>query len=359
MSPGDSEGLADETARAYADAELSLLGKIASFVGLDLSSDTWSADRRNQAGPLRRAMIRLLGSLFTRGRRAASRATAEAERRGVAQADADLGNRTDGLPPPPRVDLGNARLAQDLQRAERAVADNSLTAYHRIITEVSQAVSNGTTTRKQAATRALARFADAGITGFRDRAGRNWELATYVEMAVRTHTANVMIEAHLARLAQAGVTLVMVSQAPFECPVCAPWEGKVLEVGGPSGPHTVKVKQGGRTHTVQVSGSLAEARSAGLFHPNCRHDISGYTPGHTTPPVKPPTGGVTYKDVQRQRALERAARKWDRRRAVALDDDQRRAAEARFQAYRARIREHVERTGLPRKSNRERHDAVR
>lgn len=362
VSPEGSEDLGEEVARIYADAEVSLLGRIAQFLGLNLDSDDWTAQRRNGAGVVRRTIGSLLGGLFGKGRKAAAAAAKEAERRGVASADEELGEeRTKGLPGPSGVHAkkGAKDMADDLRAVEKAAVKQALTAYQRIITEVTVAVTEGTGTRKGAAQRALARFANAGITGFVDKAGRKWEIATYVEMAVRTRAAEVMVDAHLGRLEAVGVKLVMVSEAPYECDLCKKWEGKILEVGGPSGKHTVEVKQGRDTIKVKVEGSFAEAKSAGLFHPNCRHSVEAYIPGATKAPTKADTKGVTYKDTQQQRYLERQARKWHRHAAVALDDEKRKAAEAKFKAYRARIREHTARTGLPRKSNRERHDAVR
>lgn len=359
VSPDDASDLSAETASAYAQAELSLLGRLAAFIGLNLASEAWSTDRRNSSGLVRRAVIRLLGPLFLKGRRAAARAIREAERRGVAQADSELGAMSAGLPPPPGVSAAYSGLNNDLSRVEQGISAQAMSVYHRVITEVTQAVEAGTATRLKAAERALARFADAGVTGFVDRSGRKWELTTYVEMAVRTHAANVMIKAHLDRLTAAGVGLVMVSEAPYECDLCKKWEGRILAIQGPAGQHTVKVKQGGRSHKVDVYGSLGEARAAGLFHPNCRHNITGYQPGVSTSPAKSDTHGVSYQHTQQQRKLERAARKWDRRRAVALTDEERRKATARFKAYRAQIRKLTDQTGLPRKTNRERHDTTR
>lgn len=361
MSPEDAEDLASEVTAEYVKAELSLTGRIARFVGLNLDSDTWSKDRRNSTGLVRRAIAASMGGMFTKGRKATAKVAKEAARRGVAAADEQLGSRATELGDPggQPAEHGAKAMLADLKSVDDTMKDRSMTAYQRIITEVTQAVDAGTATRKAAATRALSEFADAGITGFVDKAGRNWEIATYVEMAIRTHAANIMIEAHLGRLADAGVKLVIVSEAPYECDKCKPWEGKVLEVGGPSGKHLVKVQSGRTKLTAEVAGSLAEARTAGLFHANCRHSLEAYIPGATRAPVKADTKGVTYKDTQRQRALERLARKWDRRRAAALDDDQRANAEQHFKAARAKIREHVSRTGLPRKTNRERHDTTR
>lgn len=358
VSPEDSEDLASEVADAYGRAEVSLIGRVAQFLGLGLDKDSWAVDRRDGAGLVRRAVGSLLKGLFSRGRKAAAQAAKEAERRGVAQADDELGALADSLPSPSGVP---AKMDGTLHKVEQAMADQAMNVYHQVITKVSAATVDGTATRLAAAKRALAEFADRGITGFVDQAGRNWELRSYVEMAVRTHLANVMVDAHAERIKSAGVNLVMVSQAPYECKLCAKWEGKILTLDGPSGQHQVSVRNAtGRGQvTVEVAGSLTEARSAGLFHPNCRHSVTAYLPGVTRAPEKPDTDGVTYADTQKLRYYERQARKWDRRRAVALTDEDRKAADAKFKAWRKQAADHAKSTGLPRKTNRERHDAVR
>ncbi|WP_394438329.1 phage minor capsid protein [Streptomyces sp. SGAir0957] len=85
---------------------------------------------------------------------------------------------------------------------------------------------------------------------------------------------------------------------------------------------------------------------------SCRHNVSAYLPGLSRVPKEQASRG-TYEDTQKQRYLERQVRKWKRHAAVALDDDQRRAANAKVRAYQARIRELTADTGLPRKSRRE------
>src|SRR5690606_4978208 len=130
----------------------------------------------------------------------------------------------------------------------------------------------GVQTRRQAAQSAFDAFADRGVRGFVDSRGRSWELRSYVEMAMRSATARAAVEAHSDRLGAAGVELVIVSQAPEECPLCRPWERKVLARAGAPGAREVQVEHGiedGEMVTVQVAGSLPEARGKGLMHPNC------------------------------------------------------------------------------------------
>ncbi|MEU1667401.1 phage minor capsid protein [Streptomyces sparsogenes] len=72
----------------------------------------------------------------------------------------------------------------------------------------------GTGNRRQATQDAMRRFADQGITSFRDRAGRRWQLTSYAEMAVRTSVGRAATEAHTRTLAEASVDLVIVSDSP-------------------------------------------------------------------------------------------------------------------------------------------------
>lgn len=150
---------------------------------------------------------------------------------------------------------------------------------------------------------------------------------------------------------------------------CRPWEGEILSINGASGPHTLRLTsvlsqprlfRAPDTVPVHVAGSLLEARAAGLFHPNCRHNISAYLPGVTTRPQSPPhPQGATYEDTQKQRYYERQIRAWKRREAVAMDDAAAAKARASIRAYQARIRQLTADTGLPRKSSREQIGAAR
>jgi hypothetical protein len=247
------------------------------------------------------------------------------------------------------------------RRVTRAVQD----AYRDVVNRASSSVLLGSLTLRQGAQRALDQFAAQGITGFVDKSGRRWNLASYAEMAVRSVTGRAAIEGHLDQLQALGQALVIVSNAPLECPLCRPWEGEVLTINGASGPHSVRaehttesVRQGLRrvpvTVTVHVAGSLTEARAAGLFHPNCRHSLSVYLPGVSTRPESPPhPHDATYEDTQQQRYLERQVRAWKRRQQVALDDMARRNAAARVRQYQKRIRDLTADKGLHRQPARE------
>lgn len=374
VSPAMAEDLATEVRRLYDDAEAALLERLAAALEADIDSPLWAQLKAASIGDLRQAIERVADALQQDADGKIREALVTAYNRGRQAAVAELGALDIGrelqarriLPNAPAVDRLAASMANDTRplytRITRAVVD----VYRRITGRASGNVILGGLTRRQASQRALNQFADRGITGFVDSAGRNWDMASYAEMAVRSVTARAAIEGHIDVLGEMGVGLVIVSDAPLECPLCAPWEGEVLSLGGPDGPHTIRaahtIQPSGlfaptATVAVHVAGSLTEARAAGLFHPNCRHSLSAYLPGVTTRPPHHPTPGTTYEDTQRQREIERHIRRWKRTQAAAMDDTARRRAGAYVRKWQAAQRAHVAaHDDLRRKSAREQID---
>jgi len=104
-------------------------------------------------------------------------------------------------------------------------------AYRRIISENASFVLLGADTLQEGVQKSLDQFAAEGITGFVDKRGRGWSMEAYTEMAMRSDTGRAAVQGHIDRLLANGYNLVIVSDAPRECPLCRPWEGKVLQVG--------------------------------------------------------------------------------------------------------------------------------
>jgi hypothetical protein len=214
---------------------------------------------------------------------------------------------------------------------------DSLDVYRDVIAETASGVVTGVETRLQIAQKSLNKFAEKGITSFVDKAGRRWEMASYAEMATRTTTARAAIQGHIDRQTQAGRDLVIVSSHGVTCPICRPWEGKVLSISGNTPGYT----------------SLESAKSAGLFHPNCKHTLTGYIQGLTK------VGDVTeydqekYKIIETQRYNERQIRKWKRIEAVAINDKAKVAAQQKIALWQAKQRQLLKDTDIRRKYNRE------
>jgi hypothetical protein len=289
---------------------------------------------------------------------AGEQAVVRAYLRGVAAGQGDLergGIRLDS--PPQQAERATEALvraqADQLAALGPQVVRQAADAYRDAVVRASGGVLSGATTRLQAAQQALDDLARRGITGFTDRAGRQWGLESYVDMATRTTTAQAAIHGHLDRLADADLYLVQVSDSAGECDRCRPWEGKVLAEGPV--PAMMRNAVTGDMEPVQVDGTLGAAMAAGLFHPNCTHNVSAYIPGASVA-GQAKADPARYKAMQEQRAMERRLREWKRRQAAAMTPEAKRKAAAKVREWQARIRQHVSRHDLPRKYNRESFD---
>lgn len=190
-------------------------------------------------------------------------------------------------------------------------------------------------------------FASQGVTGFTDKSGRDWSMSAYTEMAVRTASARAFNQSHLDRMQALGVQYFTIPDTGHPCPLCFPWQGKVLTAEPVVDP------------AVHVDGTIAEAVAAGLFHPNCRHPLLAYFPGVT---VLPESRDWTAEDqrlydlTQKQRRLELEVRKAKRQLEYAASPEA--AADARVKVRRAQanVREFIRLTGFARQSRREQVD---
>lgn len=189
--------------------------------------------------------------------------------------------------------------------------------------------------RIQAAQKALDTLASQGVTGFTDKAGRNWDLASYVEMATRTAVSNAWDDMQAKAMVRSGLDLVFTYTHSTEgsCPRCIPWLGKTLSLTGATRGYL----------------TLDEAKAAGFRHPNCRctwvGEGSGVAP-EVTNPVAIEQAAAVYKASQKQRALERDVRRAGRRANAAITPHARTKARRELATARAASAEHRRRHGL-------------
>lgn len=239
------------------------------------------------------------------------------------------------------------RFADDAYRA--ATVNGTLVGINPARDIIKDATARATLAEAQA--QAWRELTSRGITGFTDSTGRQWNLSSYVEMAVRTATQRAYNASHKARMEAAGITLFTPSTTGRPCKRCAPWEGKVLSDQGEA-----DVVQDG--HRFRISATVEEAMAAGLFHPNCEHTLTAFFPGVTVLRTTQWTDRdeQALKDVQRQRTLERAIRGAKQAQAAALTDLDRARAARRVRELQTRMRDHLARTGLNRRSRREQLD---
>jgi hypothetical protein len=357
--PAAVDALTAEMLALFTVAEQQMLAALASL------GDT--ADAAVLLLAMQREAVRRARLLQRRVPALAQRITARAARMAEQDADAELTRA--GVTPPPRPPRPatptltpgprphRVDLLRDLPPARRAEADDLTRrllatvqrfarfaddAYRAAIVGQLGPVFAGESTTQLAQQAAWRQLTERGVTGFVDRKGRQWNLASYVEMATRTAITRTYNAAHLERLVASGIEQVAVPSTGHPCPLCRPWEGMVLSID-PAGP----------------SPTIAEAEAAGLHHPNCRHTWIPYIPGRTRiprPKAWTDQDARLYAATQQLRGLERRVRALRRAEVGAGNPlDARRARAARLTVQKE-IRDHADRHGLVRRPRREQLD---
>lgn len=103
---------------------------------------------------------------------------------------------------------------------------------------------------------------EQGLTALTDRRGRRWSLDNYAEMLFRTKVVEARNLGLVNRAAENGHDLIQISSHAGSCPICAPWQGKILSITGSTPGYP----------------TYMEAVTAGLFHPRCRHAANTLIP---------------------------------------------------------------------------------
>lgn len=78
------------------------------------------------------------------------------------------------------------------------------------------------------------RLVKQGITAFQDRRGRNWGLAEYARMAVKTTTAEAVFHGTQATLIASNLDVVEVNSVLRPCSKCVPYDGGTFSLTGRS-----------------------------------------------------------------------------------------------------------------------------
>ena len=356
-----ADRLATELAGMYADVEARLVAQIAQHARTHGEAPEWAPERLAAVRELRESADRMVTQLQSAGREAVAEAIVIAHRHGGAEAvrtlaelgglDTETAARLDDVAPSWRA---AERIIADAQSAVDGVA-HRITRWaddaYRVAVAAAAAESlvAGDSIRL-AQHRAWTRLVSQGIVGFVDVSGRGWNLASYVEMATRTAMARAWQDAHQARMSEAGITTYRVSSTSDGCARCAAWSGRIVTAD--AGVTESINPLTGERERVPVDGTIDQARASGLWHPNCRHTLLPHMPGISYPDP-PPHDPQAEEDREHQRYLERKVREWKRRQAGALTEAGRRDAAARVRGYQARIRDHVDATGLMRRRYRE------
>ena len=322
--------LADRMYKIYAEAEQKMMLKVKNRVERGITEPGWAERKLKET----RAMTGELHKLVKDTERLASREVSD----GIAKAFREGGNmalKDIGIPDtllrdvkiPPKIQRLILESENMVNRTSLIILRESQDVFRSIQAEMATQILTGVETRREVAQTMLNRMADKGITGFVDKAGRNWAMASYVEMATRTVANRASTMGHIDRQLENGRDLVITSSHGGACPICIIWENEVLSISGTNPKYR----------------SFSEAESGGLFHPNCRHSITGYIEGltklHTLTQQDRERSAEMYDYSQRQRGNERQIRRWKNRELVAITPQDKMKAQNKIKEFQGVQRE--------------------
>jgi len=130
-----------------------------------------------------------------------------------------------------------------------------------------QAGLTGGETRRQVSKGIVADLQEKGVTGFTDKAGREWAMSDYAEMVARTTTREASWQGTANRMLEASEDLLQISSHARSCELCEPWQGVVVSMSGETAGYP----------------TLSQAQGEGFGHPNCVHDLLPYVPEAAIP----------------------------------------------------------------------------
>lgn len=221
----------------------------------------------------------------------------------------------------------------DLKTGETAMLRMADDVYRQIIFKAHVFLQSGSATLYQAVDMATKDFLDKGFNCIRYKDGKRVNIASYAEMALRTASQRATFMGEGKKRDEFGVHTVVVSAHANTCPLCLPWQGKILI----DDVYSNGSKADGKYKLV------SEAMKAGLFHPNCRHTLITYFPGITKLPKVPDDKEAlkNYEAEQKQRYMERQIRKYKRIEAGELDQGNMQKASSKVSEWQERLRQHL------------------
>lgn len=207
----------------------------------------------------------------------------------------------------------------DMEKAEYAVLRMTEDVYRQIIFKAQVYYNSGADTLWKAVDMAVKDFLSAGINCIEYKNGARVNIASYVEMALRTANKRANLMGSANKREEWGIHTVKVTSHNSACPMCVQWQGKVYidDVYGKG------TKEESRATGYPL---LSVAVAGGMFHPNCKNGLSTYYEGVNQPPKEPTAEEKEemvrrYNLQQEQRKCERNIRKYKRLEAGCIDKE--------------------------------------
>ena len=133
--------------------------------------------------------------------------------------------------------------------------------YRQTIYKTHVYLQSGTVSLNQAIDMATRDFLNTGINSIKYKDGKQVNIASYVEMCLRTASHRATLLGEGKKRDEYGIYTVVVSAHAITCPMCAVWQGKVLIDDVFSNPSREYLKENQGKYKL-----LSEAIDAGLLH---------------------------------------------------------------------------------------------
>lgn len=218
----------------------------------------------------------------------------------------------------------------DMEKAEHAILRRANDLYRRTIYDAQIYAANGGT-YEQAIDMATKDFCKKGIRSIEYKDGSRHNISEYAEMAIRTGNKRAYLMGEGNMHAKYGVHTIYVKKRPQACPLCLRWTGRVL---------IDDVYGGGTAEESKRKGIplLSTAMDLGFLHPNCKDVYSLFIPGvddETDPWTEEEIRDLAddYNKALKKKRAEREAEEYDMLAKTRLDPENRRAAEAKAEAW--------------------------
>lgn len=236
-----------------------------------------------------------------------------------------------------RLDALMNAVEHDMKTAQTAVLRYANDQYRKIIFQSQVAASSGALTYEKAVDMATSDFLKNGLNCITYSNGAVHNIVSYAGMAVRTASKRAYLMGEGQKRQEWGVSTVILNKRFNACPLCMPFEGKVLidDVwsGGSSkdGPYPL----------------MSSAMAAGLYHPNCKDKHSTYFEGISS---KPESRYYEEKPVIKERQLienklnhaKRQAKSYNRLAKNSLDAENQETYRARATEWSGKVKQYRE-----------------
>lgn len=236
-----------------------------------------------------------------------------------------------------RLDALMNAVEHDMKTAQTAVLRYANDKYRQIIFQSQVAASSGALTYEKAVDMATSDFLKNGLNCITYSNGAVHNIVSYADMAVRTASKRAYLMGEGQKRQEWGVSTVILNKRFNACPLCMPFEGKVLidDVwsGGSSkdGPYPL----------------MSSAMAAGLYHPNCKDKHSTYFEGISS---KPESRYYEEKPVIKERQLienklnhaKRQAKSYNRLAKNSLDAENQETYRARATEWSGKVKQYRE-----------------